>query len=104
MDAQQQRQPASAILPPESDYDQYFERVTRCWAGDVRWRDEKIEIALSRSSFPSGGHFSPASGRSGNISRSNGICCASLLRKHLAARFVAWREITEVTRTTSYAF
>jgi diguanylate cyclase (GGDEF)-like protein/PAS domain S-box-containing protein len=29
MDAQQQRQPASAPLPPESDYDQYFERVTR---------------------------------------------------------------------------
>ena len=28
-DAQQQRQPASAPLPPESDYDQYFERVTR---------------------------------------------------------------------------
>ncbi len=29
MDAQQQRQSASAPLPPESDYDQYFERVTR---------------------------------------------------------------------------
>jgi diguanylate cyclase (GGDEF)-like protein/PAS domain S-box-containing protein len=33
MDAQQeqqrQRQPASATMPPESDYDQYFERVTR---------------------------------------------------------------------------
>jgi hypothetical protein len=50
--------------------------LSSCWAGDVRWRDEKIEIALSRSSFPSGGHFSPASSQSGNISRSNGICCA----------------------------
>ncbi|MFM0133772.1 PAS domain-containing protein [Paraburkholderia sediminicola] len=29
MDAQQQRQPASAPVSPESDYDQYFERVTR---------------------------------------------------------------------------
>jgi diguanylate cyclase (GGDEF)-like protein/PAS domain S-box-containing protein len=29
MDAQQQRQPASAPMPPGSDYDQYFERVTR---------------------------------------------------------------------------
>ncbi|MEW9587070.1 PAS domain-containing protein, partial [Paraburkholderia sp. DGU8] len=29
MDAQQQRQPISAPVPPESDYDQYFERVTR---------------------------------------------------------------------------
>ncbi|CAN0628098.1 protein of unknown function [Burkholderia multivorans] len=26
------------------------------WAGHVRWRDEEIEIALSRSSFPSRGH------------------------------------------------
>jgi putative transposase len=29
---------------------------------------------------------------------------ASLYRKQLAARFVAWREITEVTRNPSYAF
>jgi putative transposase len=29
---------------------------------------------------------------------------ASLFRKQLAARFVAWREITEVTRNPSYAF
>jgi putative transposase len=29
---------------------------------------------------------------------------ASLFRKQLAARFVAWREITEVTRDPSYAF
>jgi putative transposase len=29
---------------------------------------------------------------------------ASLFRKQLAARFVAWREITEVTRNPSQAF
>jgi putative transposase len=29
---------------------------------------------------------------------------ASLFRKQLAARFVAWREITEVTRNASSAF
>ena len=30
--------------------------VSGCRAGDVRWRDEKIEIALSRSSFSSQGN------------------------------------------------
>ena len=94
--------------------------LSGCWPGHVRWRDEEIEIALSRSPFPSRGHqlrcalvfplsvelarhpqrtatnqranasvacaafatrnahrnFSRASGRSGNTSRSSGICCA----------------------------
>src|ERR1700674_5614817 len=30
--------------------------LSGCWAGHVRWRDEEIEIALSRSPFPSRGH------------------------------------------------
>jgi putative transposase len=29
---------------------------------------------------------------------------ASLYRKQLAARFVAWRDLTEVTQNPSYAF
>src|SRR6195952_3938389 len=32
------------------------EALSGCWPGHVRWRDEEIEIALSRSPFPSRGH------------------------------------------------
>jgi putative transposase len=32
------------------------------------------------------------------------LLCASLYRKHLAARFVAWREFTDLTQTPSSAF
>jgi transposase-like protein len=30
--------------------------LSGCWAGQIRWRDEDIELALSRSPFSSCGH------------------------------------------------
>ena len=48
-------------------------------------------------------NFSPALGRQ-HFALKRYLLRASLYRKQLAARFVAWRELTEVTQNPSYAF
>src|SRR5476651_2889812 len=48
-------EPLGYIPPAEAEANYYRQLETAlsgCWVGHVRWRDEKIEIALSRAPFP----------------------------------------------------